>query len=104
MEINKEQAIWLVEVFKANTYGRGFKGDVKANYEEAERLLRGWDKPNVRTCSCEYTALTRVTNSFYDQYEAQIMEKYNETEPTQHVSSTDTITKPRGKGRSIQKG
>ena len=95
MEISKEQAVWLVEVFKANTYLRGFKGDVKANYEKAEMILRGWDKTNPRSCSCDFPALTRITNSFFEQYQAQILELYNEH--TQYTSSTNTTTKRRTK-------
>ena len=99
MEISKENAIWLVEVFKANTYLRGFKGDVKANYEKAEMILREWDKPNPRSCKCDFPSLTRITNSLYEQYETQILELYNE--PTQYTSSTDTTTKSSRKGRSV---
>ena len=95
MDFSTEEAIWLIEVFKNNTYLRGFKGDVKANYEEAERILRGWDKTNPRSCSCDFPALTRITNSFFEQYQAQILELYNEH--TQYTSSTNTTTKRRTK-------
>jgi len=95
MDFSTEEAIWLIEVFKNNTYLRGFKGDVKANYEEAERILRGWNKTNPRSCSCDFPALTRITNSFFEQYEAQILELYNEH--TQYTSSTNTTTKRRTK-------
>jgi hypothetical protein len=78
MNLNKEQAVWLVDVFKATAYGRGFKGNVYQNYLEAERILRGWDTTKPRGCSCEFPSLTRMVNSFYDQYEPQIMELYNE--------------------------
>lgn len=98
MELSKEQAVWLVDVFKAQTYGRGFKGDVYQNYLEAERIFYGRDAKQPRGCSCEYPALTRMVNSFYDQYEPQIMELYNEEE----VQQDKTINKKRGrKSRSV---
>jgi len=103
MEFSKEQAVFLVEVFKANTYGRGFKGNVYSNYLKAEMYLRGWGETNPRSCDCEYPALTRIVNSLYDQYEPQILEIYYEKESTQHLSTTNTTTKSGRKGRSIQK-
>ena len=99
MDFSTEEAIWLIEVFKNNTYLRGFKGDVKANYEKAEMILRGWDKTNPRSCSCDFPALTRITNSFFEQYEAQIMEIYNESK--EYTPSTTTTTKSGRKRRSI---
>ena len=102
MDFSNEQIIWLVETFKANTYKRGFKGDVKANYEEAEMILRGFDKPKPRSCSCDYTSLTRITNSFFEQYESQILNSYNEL--TQHLSTTETTTKRGRKTTSLVKG
>ena len=100
MDFSTEEAIWLIEVFKNNTYLRGFKGDVKANYEKAEMILRGWNKTNPRSCSCDFPALTRITNSFFEQYEAQIMEIYN-GESTQYTSSTTTTTKSGRKKQSV---
>ena len=110
MNFTYEETKWLVEVFKLQTMGRGFKGDVYNNYLEAERILRGWDATKPRGCSCEYPSLTRMTHSFYQQYESQILEIYNgNTEgsemgngsTTETSTSTETTTKSRGKRRSV---
>lgn len=47
---------------------------------EAERILRGWDKTQPRSCSCEYRTLARLVKSYYSQYESQVMELYGETQ------------------------
>lgn len=43
---------------------------------EAERILRGWDKTQPRSCSCEYRTLARLVKSFFSQHEATIKELY----------------------------
>ena len=111
MNFTYEETKWLVEVFKLQTMGRGFKGDVYNNYLEAERILRGWDATKPRGCSCEFPSLTRMTHSFYQQYESQILDIYNngntegsemgDGSTTETSTSTETTTKSRGKRRSI---
>ena len=112
MDFTYEETKWLVEVFKAQTWGRGFKGNVYNNYLEAERILRGWDATKPRGCSCEYPALTRMTHSFYQQYESQILEIYNgnkdrdqvgngHTEEEQTSAQTEITTKSTRKRRSV---
>tara|TARA_R110000803_G_scaffold45840_1_gene96346 strand:- start:536 stop:865 length:330 start_codon:yes stop_codon:yes gene_type:complete len=103
MELNKEIAVWLVDTFKKTAYGRGFKGNVYQDYLEAERIFYGRDAKQPRGCSCEYPALTRIVNSFYDQYESQIMELYEEKNTKKLSQTKTTNSKSGGKKLSIRK-
>ena len=47
---------------------------------ETERILRGWDKTQPRSCSCEYRVLARLVKSFFSQYESEIRELYGEAQ------------------------
>lgn len=47
---------------------------------EAERILRGWDKTQPRSCSCEYRTLARLVHSFYSQYETEIKKLYGKAQ------------------------
>ena len=80
--MEKTEAKWIVDYFDTQCANRGFKNGVKECYLEAERILRGWDKIQPRSCSCEYPALTRMVHSMREQYDSQIMELYNEQDDT----------------------
>ena len=45
-------------------------------WNEAERILRGWDTTQPRSCSCEYRTQARLVKSFFSQHESKVRELY----------------------------
>ena len=65
--MTQKDAIFLKEEFEKNALGRILKGRVLDTYYEAERILRGWDKPQRRSCSCDFKNMARITTSLFEQ-------------------------------------
>jgi len=76
--MTKKDAIFLVEEFEKNALGLILKGKVLNTYYEAERILRGWDKPKPRGCSCELKGMATQVRSLFDQYRQDIYRLYEE--------------------------
>lgn len=72
-----EEAVWIVEVFD-KVRDLALRNKTIDKWYEAERILRGWDKTQPRSCSCEYRTLARLVQSFRSQYDSEIMRLYNE--------------------------
>lgn len=51
--------------------GRGLRGEVLQAYYEAERILKGLDKINKRTCGCNYGAMGREVDRLYTQWQKE---------------------------------
>ena len=71
-----DEAKWLVD-FSKNTLGLRLQGKVVEDYYEAERLLRGLDKIDRRSCTCHYKSLAKMVSSLWDQYKQQVTEVYD---------------------------
>lgn len=74
-----EEAVYIVEKWYPIRDGSLNKKTIGVWYE-AERILRGWDKTQPRSCSCEYRTLARLVKSYYSQYESKVMELYGEAQ------------------------
>jgi len=74
---NYKEAEWLVE-FSKNTLGLKLQGQVLEDYYEAERLLKGKDEIDKRSCTCHYKSLAKMVNSLWDQYKQTVLDIYNE--------------------------
>ena len=70
-----EEAVYIMEKWYPIRDGSLNKKTIGVWFE-AERILRGWDKIQVRTCSCEYKTLARLVKSFFSQYETEIRGLY----------------------------
>ncbi len=70
-----EEAVYIVEKWYPIRDG-ALRSNTIGVWYEAERILRGWDEIQARSCSCEYKTLARMVKSFYSQYEAEIKELY----------------------------
>jgi len=73
-----EEATYIMEKWYPIRDG-AFYNPTIGIWNEAERILRGWDKPQPRSCSCEYKTQARMVKSFFSQYETQIRELYGKT-------------------------
>lgn len=76
--MTQEQAIFLKEEFETKALGRILKGTVLDSYYKAEMILRGWDKPKPRGCSCEYKNMARIVTSLFEQSKPTIDKLYEE--------------------------
>ena len=77
--MTQSEAVYIVEKWYP-IRDMALKNNTIDVWLEAERILRGWDKIQSRSCSCEYKALARMVKSFYSQYEVDIKELYGETQ------------------------
>ena len=76
--MTQKEAIFLKEEFEKNALGLILKGRVLDTYYEAERILRGWDKPNRRSCSCDFKNMARITTSLFEQNYETINKLYEQ--------------------------
>ena len=90
--MTKAEAKYIVDYFDVKCNGRGFKGDVKNCYQEAERILLGKEQQNNRGCTCEYPVLCRMVHNLREQYNDEIMKLYNEEEHTEKLLQTKSKT------------
>ena len=72
--MTQEQAKWLEEVWKPRCYQRIWRKEVPGMSFEAERIMRGWEHSQPRSCTCHYKAAAVQINSLYDQYQQLILE------------------------------
>jgi len=76
--MTREEAIWIVDEFD-KVRDLALNNKTINKWYEAERILRGWNKTQPRSCKCEYRTLARLVQSFREQYDSQIMELYAES-------------------------
>ena len=72
--MTQEQAKWLVEVWNPRCYQRIWRKEVPGMSFEAERIMKGWEHSQPRSCTCHYKAAALQINSLYDQNEQLILQ------------------------------
>ena len=65
--MTKRDIKWLKEEFP-KYMGLTLKGDVKAAYEKAEKILFDLPEMWVRDCTCEYGYLFNRVNNKYEEF------------------------------------
>lgn len=70
--MSSEDIEWLRNEFPLHRH-RTLRGETLQAYYRAEMLLNGYDKINVRGCSCQYRTLKNSVDMLYDrrQWEKQ---------------------------------
>lgn len=59
---------WLLTHFKTKAYKKVMRGDVIHDYLYAEKVLKGYDKINRRSCGCEYGGVARAVDKLYEEW------------------------------------
>ncbi len=65
--MNENDIKYLKEEFP-KFQGRRIKGEVLNSYYEAERILKGMEKINRRSCGCNYAAMGREVDALYKNW------------------------------------
>jgi hypothetical protein len=76
--MKQQEAVFLKEEFEKKAQGLILKGKVLDIYYESERILRGWDKKKPRGCSCDYSNMSRIVNSLFEQNKETIDRLYEQ--------------------------
>tara|TARA_R110000744_G_scaffold19317_1_gene51131 strand:+ start:297 stop:530 length:234 start_codon:yes stop_codon:yes gene_type:complete len=68
VSISDKDKEWLNGHFKKNVLGKTMRGESVFDYLYAEKILRGADKINRRSCGCEYSAVKRKIERLYKEF------------------------------------
>ena len=72
-----EEAVWLVEVFLPK-WNHGLRGNTMDYWYEAERILKGADKIEPRSCPCHWKGLAMEVKARYSQHQETITKLYED--------------------------
>ena len=75
MDITKEDAVWLVEVFNKKRGGM-VSGSTIGMFLRAINTILNQER-KAPSCSCEYKTVAAIANNVYQQYENEILKVYN---------------------------
>jgi hypothetical protein len=78
MALTIEEAVWLKEVYDKEVHGRTLRGKAMAGYYEAERIMSGWDKPQIRGCSCQWRVVAMGVHALRQRHNDEINKLYDE--------------------------
>ena len=68
VSISEKDSNWLKGHFTTESYGKVMRGNVIHDYLNAERILKGYDKIQRRSCGCEYGSLKRMVDKLYKEF------------------------------------
>lgn len=68
--MSEQEEKWLEEVFPQHR-GRTIRKETLSVYYEAERLLRGKEKIEKRSCSCQFRSMAESVHVLYDRWNAE---------------------------------
>ena len=66
--MNERDKDWLLGHFKNKAYKKVMRGNVIHDYLYAEKVLKGADKIQRRSCGCEYGGVARAVNKLYEEW------------------------------------
>ena len=61
------EVVWLKEIFPYHK-GKTIRGETYVVYLEAERILKGRESVQKRTCSCQYRGLAEEVNRLHNNW------------------------------------
>ena len=76
--MTKDDAIWIKEVFYPHYYNTTLNSKSMVGYYEAERILNGAEKINVRGCNCQWRHVGRLVHNLLEMNIDTINKLYEE--------------------------
>tara|TARA_R110000782_G_scaffold43286_2_gene97731 strand:- start:1008 stop:1232 length:225 start_codon:yes stop_codon:yes gene_type:complete len=68
VRISERDRDWLNSTFTNQSFGKIMRGEVVYDYLYAEKVLKGYDKIQRRSCGCEYGSLKRMVDKLYKEF------------------------------------